>query len=50
VTFGVLALAGNALLGGALVAAGGSVVYVVAHRMYRKGWVHRLRKRSKRRR
>jgi Kef-type K+ transport system membrane component KefB len=42
--------AGNALLGGALVAAGGSVVYVVAHRMYGTGWVHRLRKRSKRRR
>lgn len=42
--------AGNAVLGGAVVAAGGLVVYVVAHRMYRTAWVHRLRKQSKRRR
>jgi Kef-type K+ transport system membrane component KefB len=42
--------AGHAVLGSVLVAAGGLVVYVVAHRMYRQGWMQRLRKRSKRRR
>jgi Kef-type K+ transport system membrane component KefB len=41
---------GHAALGGALVAAGAAAVYVVAHRLYRTGMVHRLRKRSKRRR
>jgi Kef-type K+ transport system membrane component KefB len=40
---------GDAALGGALVAAGAVAVYVVARRVYRSGWVHRLRKRSKRR-
>jgi Kef-type K+ transport system membrane component KefB len=41
---------GNAALGGMLVAAGAVAVYLVAHLMYGSGWVHRLRKRSKRRR
>jgi hypothetical protein len=41
--------AGNALLGGALVAAGGSVVYVVAHRMRRSSAQRRLFERLRRR-
>ena len=40
----------NAAQGGALVAAGAVAVYVVAHWIYRQGWAHRLRKRSKQRR
>ena len=40
----------NAALGGALVAAGAVVVYILAAWIYRKGWVHGLRKRSKHRR
>jgi Kef-type K+ transport system membrane component KefB len=39
-----------AALGGALVAAGAVAVYALAHRLYRTGWAHRLRKRSKQRR
>jgi Kef-type K+ transport system membrane component KefB len=42
--------AGHAALGGALVAAGAVAVYALAHRLYRTGWVHRVRKRSKQRR
>jgi Kef-type K+ transport system membrane component KefB len=40
----------HAALGGALVAAGAVAVYALAHRLYRTGWAHRLRKRSKQRR
>jgi len=40
----------NAARGGALVAAGAGAVYAVAHRLYREGWTHRLRRRSKQRR
>jgi Kef-type K+ transport system membrane component KefB len=42
--------AGHAALGGALVAAGAVAVYALAHRLYRTGWAHRVRKRSKQRR
>jgi len=42
--------AGHAALGGALVAAGAVAAYALAHRLYRTGWAHRLRKRSKQRR
>ena len=41
--------AGNAALGGALVAAGAVAVYVFAHRIYRTDWLQRVRKRGKRR-
>jgi Kef-type K+ transport system membrane component KefB len=40
----------NVALGGALVAAAAAAVYVLAHRIYPRGWVHRLRKQSKQRR
>lgn len=40
----------NAALGGALVAAGAVAVYLLAHWIYRKGWAHRVRRRSKQRR
>jgi Kef-type K+ transport system membrane component KefB len=42
--------AGHAALGGMLIAAGTAAIYVVAHRVYATRWVHRLRKRSRRRR
>jgi Kef-type K+ transport system membrane component KefB len=42
--------AANAALGGALIAAGAVAVYGFASWLYPKGWVHRLRARSKRRR
>ena len=41
--------AGNAALGSVLVAAGAVAVYLVAHRIYRRDWMQRLRKRGKRR-
>lgn len=41
---------GNSALGGGLVAAAAVVVYLIAHRIERKDWAHRLRKRSKQRR
>jgi Kef-type K+ transport system membrane component KefB len=41
--------AANAALGSALVVAGAVAVYLIAHRLYRSGWAHRLRKRAKRR-
>ena len=40
----------NVALGGALVAAAAVAVYVLAHRIYPRGWVHRLRRQSKQRR
>jgi Kef-type K+ transport system membrane component KefB len=43
------ARSGNAALGSVLVAAGAVAVYLVAHRIYRRDWMQRLRKRGKRR-
>jgi Kef-type K+ transport system membrane component KefB len=40
----------NVALGGALVAAAAAAVYVLAHRIYPRGWVHRLRRQPKQRR